>query len=397
MFELYSNLPAAKAGEAQAPQETAGPSWSGSGKLPFAPIIRKRDPSVVSGGPPPGMPAAPKRARAAASSSGASGISLLASTYGDPGEAPTGSMGDGDATSTQVTSPTSPTGISSSSGSSETTRVAVEYNPAHPNDYEEVLKERRAAQVLRQKEEEMERRRRELQRHDEREGLTPQELTGDDAWRRRAILSGRSPDELPEVEPDPNEPEERKLSAAEKMMKAMGWKEGMGLGKNETGIATPLMHKKLSQTTAQIVLSAPKPQAAPAKKPAMAPPTRKPTKKLRGKPSEVILLRNMVGPGEVDEDLSKETEEECQDKYGGVLECKIFEVKDAEVRPQEAVRIFVKFSSIENAVKAAVDLDGRFFAGKMVCACFYDPRRYDNGELGPDPSEPEMPPEIFSS
>ena len=43
------------------------------------------------------------------------------------------------------------------------------------------------------------------------------------------------------------------------------------------------------------------------------------------------MLRNMVGPGEVDDDLCKETEEECQEKYGGVQECKVHEVKDGEV------------------------------------------------------------------
>ena len=37
------------------------------------------------------------------------------------------------------------------------------------------------------------------------------------------------------------------------------------------------------------------------------------------------MLQNMVGPGEVDEDLEPETAEECQ-KYGKVTKCVIFEV-----------------------------------------------------------------------
>lgn len=37
-------------------------------------------------------------------------------------------------------------------------------------------------------------------------------------------------------------------------------------------------------------------------------------------------MQNMVGPGEVDEDLEPETAEECT-KYGKVIKCVIFEVK----------------------------------------------------------------------
>ncbi len=40
----------------------------------------------------------------------------------------------------------------------------------------------------------------------------------------------------------------------------------------------------------------------------------------------VVVSQNMVGPGEVDEDLEPETAEECA-KYGKVIKCLIFEVK----------------------------------------------------------------------
>ena len=39
----------------------------------------------------------------------------------------------------------------------------------------------------------------------------------------------------------------------------------------------------------------------------------------------------MVGRGEVDEDLEAETKEECE-KYGKVVKCVIFEVRDASSR-----------------------------------------------------------------
>jgi len=39
----------------------------------------------------------------------------------------------------------------------------------------------------------------------------------------------------------------------------------------------------------------------------------------------VCTAQNMVGPGEVDEELEPETAEECE-KYGKVARCLIFEV-----------------------------------------------------------------------
>eukprot|EP00669_Euglena_mutabilis_P009719 TRINITY_DN4562_c0_g1_i1.p1 TRINITY_DN4562_c0_g1~~TRINITY_DN4562_c0_g1_i1.p1 ORF type:complete len:384 (+),score=83.05 TRINITY_DN4562_c0_g1_i1:34-1185(+) len=372
---LYSDLPAAK-GEEGAPKPEA--RWTGPAHL--APTAtRKRDTTSSEG------PTAKKRPKP-----------LVAYDASEGSDA----LGDSEASPEPLTSPAvfpAPAPAPPSAPVTPTL-IPVEYNPLQPNDYEECLRERRLRMASRRKEEEMERRRKEIQKFDEKEGLTPLELTGDDAWKRRAILSGRSPDEIPDLDPDPEASEEKKLTPAEKMMMAMGWKgEGSGLGKNQDGIATPLMHRKVGQAAGHIVPAPPKP-VAPKKGPT-APPAapKRATKRLRGRPSEVILLRNMVGPGEVDEELCRETEEECQEKYGGVQECKVHEVKDKEVSPQEAVRIFVRFTSIENAVKAAVDLDGRFFAGRTVCACFFDPRRYEDEDLAPGPNEPELPPEILSA
>ena len=44
------------------------------------------------------------------------------------------------------------------------------------------------------------------------------------------------------------------------------------------------------------------------------------------------FVQNMVGPGEVDEELQPEVEEECQQKYGEVIKCIIFEVSDQSPR-----------------------------------------------------------------
>lgn len=378
MQALYSDLPAAK-DEGGRPRKEA--HWTGPATL-MPSAARKRE----AGAPSAPAPTGKKRA-----------LSLVAYDSTDGPEAPGAEEDGGGFLDTpparaEAPEPLAPSAPAPSQG-------AQEYNPLQPNDYEDCLKERKLRTAQKRREEELERRRREMLKFDEREGLTPLELTGDDAWRRRAILSGRSPDEIPDADPDPDAVHEPKLTPAEKMMKAMGWKgEGSGLGKNADGIATPLMHRKVGVASGQIVQAPPKPVLAPKKPaPSLPAPAKKPTKRLRGRPCEVIMLRNMVGPGEVDEDLCKETEEECQEKYGGVQECKVYEVKDKEVTPQEAVRIFVRFTSIENAVKAAVDLDGRFFAGRTVCACFYDARRYESDDLAPGPNEPEVPPEILSA
>ena len=42
-------------------------------------------------------------------------------------------------------------------------------------------------------------------------------------------------------------------------------------------------------------------------------------------PFDCVMFQNMVGPGEVDEELEQETLDECQ-KYGKCVKCVIFEV-----------------------------------------------------------------------
>ena len=97
-------------------------------------------------------------------------------------------------------------------------------------------------------------------------------------------------------------------------------------------------------------------------------------------------MQNMVGPGEVDEELEPEVKEECEQKYGEITKIKIIEVP--QVADEEAVRIFLEFKRVESAIKgiklmlngrikvqslsALVDLNGRFFGGREVQASFYN-------------------------
>lgn len=77
----------------------------------------------------------------------------------------------------------------------------------------------------------------------------------------------------------------------------------------------------------------------------------------------------MVGAGDVDDELEGEVKDECNTKYGDVISVIIFELRNAI--PEESVRIFVEFKRIESAIKAVVDLNGRFFGGRQVKAGFY--------------------------
>ncbi|KAJ1961295.1 hypothetical protein IWQ62_003918 [Dispira parvispora] len=98
--------------------------------------------------------------------------------------------------------------------------------------------------------------------------------------------------------------------------------------------------------------------------------------------TSIIVLCNMVGPGEVDDTLQEETAEECA-KYGPVSHCLIYEVPDNQLPAEESVRIFVKFTEVDAARRAYLDLHGRYFGGRKVCVRFFDPVRFEKLDLAP--------------
>lgn len=63
------------------------------------------------------------------------------------------------------------------------------------------------------------------------------------------------------------------------------------------------------------------------------------------------------------------------------MKCVIYELPGPEINPEEAVRIFVEFKNIAHAIKAVVDLNGRFFGGRVVRAGFYDQEKFNRLEL----------------
>lgn len=107
-------------------------------------------------------------------------------------------------------------------------------------------------------------------------------VSGEEAFMRRARLSGRAP---PQEAPPPPGPEGGGglglgapggfgagggggggggMSAAQRMMEKMGWREGQGLGKARQGMTTPLVAQKTDTHAAVIVNAQPTPAPAPA-------------------------------------------------------------------------------------------------------------------------------------
>jgi poly(U)-binding-splicing factor PUF60 len=89
------------------------------------------------------------------------------------------------------------------------------------------------------------------------------------------------------------------------------------------------------------------------------------------KDARCLILRNMVGPGEVDPDLKDEVQEECR-KFGAVSKVVIHETK-------QAVNIYVLFETDNAALSAKNSLDNRFFGGRTVQATFYPRAKFEMG------------------
>ncbi|XP_029471696.1 splicing factor 45 isoform X1 [Rhinatrema bivittatum] len=312
--------------------------------------------------------------------------------------------------------------------------LADEYDPMFPNDYEKVVKrqreERQRQRELERQKEIEEREKRRKDRH-EASGFSRRPDTESDEEedyereRRKRSMGGAAiapPTSLMEKDkesvPAPYEDEPRSRSSgskaavpppiydeperprsptgpsnsflanmggtvAHKIMQKYGFREGQGLGKHEQGLSTALSVEKTSKRGGKIIIGdladkekKGKPGSAPTEDAAagfsvdaLKKSDSNPLTEILKCPTKVVLLRNMVGAGEVDEDLEAETKEECE-KYGKVGKCVIFEIPGAP--DDEAVRIFLEFERVESAIKAVVDLNGRYFGGRVVKACFYN-------------------------
>lgn len=291
------------------------------------------------------------------------------------------------------------------------------YDPALPNEYQEWLKERDAKRKAAALE----------------EALRKKQAILEDV--RNAAGKTRPPPPPPPPKLPPPPPPPFSASAVPPppvpgfadesgdpgltMMRAMGWQEGTGLGSSGQGMMTPLVAQKTTSVSAVIVNAEERPRKPP------PPPLPSPTdlapggapvaigggvgatgeKKgpitFRGRPSRVLLLKNMVGPGEVDAELRNEIGEECS-RFGEVVDVVVRELP-AEIEVEaggeggavrrladdQRVRIFVKFSKQAVAMKAYIELDGRYFGGRRVWVCFFREADFDAGSFAPSAREPK--------
>uniref|UniRef100_A0A8C1N935 RRM domain-containing protein n=1 Tax=Cyprinus carpio TaxID=7962 RepID=A0A8C1N935_CYPCA len=89
--------------------------------------------------------------------------------------------------------------------------------------------------------------------------------------------------------------------------------------------------------------------------------------------STVMVLRNMVGPEDIDDDLEGEVTEECG-KFGAVNRVIIYQEKQGEEEDAEViVKIFVEFSMASEMNKAIQALNNRWFG-----VLFYDQNVFKN-------------------
>ncbi|VDO62754.1 unnamed protein product [Haemonchus placei] len=188
------------------------------------------------------------------------------------------------------------------------------------------------------------------------------------------------------------------LGVAANIMSKFGYKHGAGLGRDEQGMSTALSVEKLGKNAGLIinesqgtvylfpiffswhyVIAAGNTASQPSQP--CAPMGVAPINMTQAMKSstKVLMLTNMVGPDEVDDELEPEIREEMA-KYGQVASVVIHKMEG--VSDDNAVRIFVEFTNIAQAIKAFVVMNGRFFGGRSVAASFYSVDDFNSKEYG---------------
>lgn len=81
--------------------------------------------------------------------------------------------------------------------------------------------------------------------------------------------------------------------------------------------------------------------------------------------TRTVILSNLTSPGDIDDDLAGEVQEECEEACGSVQRV---QVKDANPPLQPEVQVWVQFQLVGDAHKAANLFHGRMFGKRRITA-----------------------------
>jgi len=239
----------------------------------------------------------------------------------------------------------------------------LEYDPTRPNIFTlERMSMLRSIEpmkispaVLTMTAEELHRRRLDITRKMNPHSHALVETEMDDARERSAIRVAKGTD---------------KAGIGARLLAKMGFAGKGGIGKGDgEGIATPLVHQGVHG-------GAPVGVAAVVRAEESAE-VRKVYRRIKGRPSPVLVFINFAPRAAVVEDDSKYRQEVFQacSRYGTVKEIQVYVEENDD---PYGVRIFARMDKVTAAIRAMETLDGQTFDGRAVGVCFYDENQYED-------------------
>merc|ERR1712070_829174 len=101
--------------------------------------------------------------------------------------------------------------------------------------------------------------------------------------------------------------------------------------------------------------------------------------------TRILVLMNMVSDDDLAndqeyEELIAEVRDECA-KYGTLLSIKIPRSHDAGIEPSAVKKVFLEYDSVQVAVAAESELNGRSFGTNKVQTSFFSEEDYAKGNL----------------